>query len=55
MIAIVADHQTENVLVGTNLKKMNTNVGLRFIFKNVGQRPLECIVSVGVDNTGDTN
>jgi len=55
MIAIAADHQTENVLVGTNSTKMNTNVGLRFISKNVGQRPLEHNCLVGVDNVDDAN
>ena len=34
MIVIVVDHQTANVLVGTNLTKLNTKSGLRFILKN---------------------
>ena len=41
MTAIVAGHQMVNVLVGTNLAKLNTNGDLLFIFKNEGQRLLE--------------
>ena len=38
MIVIVVDHQTVNVLVGTNLTKLNTNGGLHSILKNAGPR-----------------
>ena len=41
MTAIVVDHQTVNVLVGTNLTKSSTNGGLPDISKDEEQRLLE--------------
>ena len=41
MTVIVAGHQMVNVLVGTNLAKLNTNADLLFISKNEGRRLLE--------------
>ena len=41
MTAIAAGHQMVNVLVGTNLAKLNTNADLLFILKNEGRRLLD--------------
>ena len=46
MTAIAAGHQMVNVLVGTNLAKLNTNADLLFILKNVGRRLLD-LKSIG--------
>ena len=46
MTAIAAGHQMVNVLVGTNLAKLNTDADLLFISKNEGRRLLE-LKSIG--------
>ena len=46
MTAIAAGHQMVNVLVGTNLAKLNTNADVLCILKNEGRRLLD-IKSIG--------
>ena len=46
MTAIAAGHQMVNVLVGTNLAKLNTDADLLFISKNEDRRLLE-LKSIG--------
>ena len=54
MIVIAVDRQTENVLAGTNLTKLNTNDGLRYILKTARRRPPKRKFAQAVDKVGVT-